>query len=115
MQDFINFILDNYKWLIVVVLSIVVFILQIVKPQSKIAFNYRDYYIAEAVDILPTLINEAEEKFPHEGSKKLQYVLIHVFKHFGMNQSLLSDTDFVHIITMMIEGYLSTPEKKGGN
>jgi len=109
-----QFILDNWQWLLTIVLAFIEFVIILIfRGKRKISYNLRDNILNRCYEILPDLINEAEEKYPGQGSKKLQYVLINCIKRFNSIGDLVYDKDVLAIITEYVEKILTTPTKKG--
>lgn len=101
MNDFINWLVDNWKFVSTCAISIVSFILLLVfKRRPSIRLFGDTYY-----KCLITFINEAEAKFgAGHGGEKLNYVLNRFSAEFG---------SWTFQVMADVESLLSTPQKKG--
>lgn len=107
-----NFIKLYYKEIITLISCLITIISFIINGKS----NNKSKKIFRILQVLPFIINEAEELFKNvkkSGSNKLQYVLERI-SVLCNEVSLGFDSDFW---TQKIEGVLSAPQKniKGGS
>lgn len=106
MQEIGNFLVDNWRLILEVILLIASVCIAIFRrrPLTKI-------FDSSAYSNLITLVQEAEEKFgAGNGYEKLQFVLNKYLKIKNLED--LDDWDKNSLI-VMIERILSTPQKKG--
>lgn len=102
LQVIIDFIINNWTWILPILLSIVEsFLIIILKKHPVTAFF--DSFYCEIVD----LINDAEDAFGDgNGSYKLDYVVTHfLMNHPSFHKSTVIDA---------VEDIMSTPKKKKG-
>jgi len=114
MNDFIQFLLDNWKLLLIIIFGVVEFILLLVFKKEPV-FNLEDKIISDIYDVLPGLINDAEKEYPGKGKGdyKLRYVLK---KLISLHPELFSlDGNYLGMFKHYIERILSTPQKKEEN
>lgn len=107
-----SFIVENYRWLSSLLLSIVGFIIAIIckKRPSVIPEGWNSFLLS----ILPSLISEAETKIGSgHGSHKLSYVVYAAKKRLYERFPELFIPELDSIIKNAAESILATPEKKG--
>lgn len=113
MENISKFIVENWHWLIVAFFSFISLLTSFLR--KKPVFNTEAALLADVYDLLPHLINEAEEKFGKgHGSEKMEYCLNHVLHYFGISNLIVFETHFIEKLKYYIEEILSTPSKKGG-
>lgn len=104
----LDFIKDNWKLLVVVVLMLVNLLILILKKYKKVD-NVWSYILS----IIPDLINQVEA--PGNGADKLTAVLgiiVGLLKdNFGMSEGAI--LTYLPKVQEFIEKVLSTPQKKG--
>lgn len=108
-----EFFLENWKFLLEVLLLVVSTLIIIFKKRSKVILDRDDVLID-----LPSIINEAEEKFgAGNGEEKLQFVVRkwtdYICSSRGCTVKEIPDSLFNFVIST-IEEILSTPTKKKG-
>lgn len=108
LQDILNFIKENYKWLLILLGLIVEAIFVVIFKKKPVRFY------AGVFEHLVPIINEAEFKFPGSGrgKEKKDYVLSKFFEEYP-DMKFFGGED----ISYTIEYLLSLPvkKKKGGN
>lgn len=106
LQDILNFIKENYSWLIIVFIAIV-------ESIFVVLFKKRSFILYKGLfEELVPLIIEAEVQFPgHDrGKEKRDYV---VNKYLEKNPYMKSQEDHIYFV---LEWLLTLPsKKKGGN
>lgn len=108
MEDLVSFLIDNWKFLVYVVLLLVSVILAIVR--RTIVNVIPESVVLELSDSIIMYVNEAEKLFPEAGSgkRKLMYV-VERCKDFCKETKVSISSDFVFAL---VEKILSTPQKK---
>lgn len=103
MQEFINFIVDNWQWFSSIAVSIVSFILLLIFKRRPKVFGYY-------LDICKA-ISRAESIFIGQGrgAEKLDYVIKDVCSRHELDPKLWSD-----VISTAVDRLMSLPNKKGG-
>lgn len=105
-NDFIQFIVDNWQFVSSAAISIVTFILLLIFKRRPCIIDNSQYK-----DLL-VLINEAEKKFGNgHGDEKLNYVLDTYLNFKGLEKSYWNVSSVKHLV----EYILSSPQRKGGN
>lgn len=109
MDVFLDFLVNHYRVLILLVLNLIYFIILFCKKKVKI-----DDISKQVLMLIPEFINIAEVKF-QDGAEKYSYVfnrcieLLHTLTH----RSAASLTEeYTAFIDSAIENVLSTPQKK---
>lgn len=113
MNQVLDFIVENWKLILTILMLVIAFILALVrkKPKSDII----SYVRSRLADFLPLAINEVETPGSGEYKKKLvtNLALKLVVDIYGR---VLTDDEtnfYTSIIENMIEKFLETPQKKG--
>lgn len=112
---FLNFLRDNWKVILEVLLLVISFMIIVFRKKTKIIIP--DSVLSELYANLPNWIDQAEELVgPGKGDRKLQEVLKKAL-YFLCNEIGIAMADIPaslssHIIEQ-IEAILSTPQKKG--
>lgn len=107
----VDWLIENWKILVVVVLAIVEIILVICKKNFKLT----DSKMREALLKIPGYIDEAESMMPEgHGEDKLKYVLSKILHYLEVEYGewVYDDKTLVLTITEQIEAILNTPQKK---
>lgn len=110
MEKILPFILENWRFLLEILLSVVLLLIAIFKKKVKV--NIPD----NVWIMLPGFIKEAEEEFgPGTGTQKLQFVIKKVLQYINVNTGISLSTlnNLVPQIVEQIEEILKTPTKKG--
>ena len=109
MQEFINFLVDNWQFVSTCGISVVSFILLLIFRRGKITANLPNDVYCE----LTQLIKEAESLYGSgHGKEKKEYVIT---KFYGFHPHTDGSNLWSYLIDPFIEDILSTPQKKGGN
>lgn len=102
----LDFIKENYQFVIYITIFLVEFLIIIFKRPTKI-----DSKKERILKVLPLYIEYAEryfQRFPKSGLDKLNFVLNSVKKYLE-----ISTVDYDSFIIESVEAILSTPSKKG--
>lgn len=117
MKDIIKYIIENIDIvfsLISVFVSLIVFIISLVKYKGDLKKVFNDKLIIVMNEILPKFIISAEKNFT-EGSKKYEFVFRSVVSYlsslFNLEGEVIKDK-YGLLIDEKIEDFLSTPQKK---
>lgn len=106
-MEVIDFISENYRWLVSVILGCCCIAVTLLKNKVKVVDSAKEFIL----DQLPLLISAAEKMFD-SGSKKKEFVsssMMDLLYESFPNVKVASYTGF---ISRSIEKILSTPEKK---
>lgn len=109
MKDFMSFITENYRVLIVLAFQIVTFVILLCKKKVKI-----DDVAKQVLMLIPDFINLAEGKF-ETGAEKYSYVFnrcVELLQVLTKKSGLEVCATYTALIDSMIENVLSTPQKK---
>lgn len=110
MDQFLSFVMENWRFLVEVILTLVVLLIAIIK--KKVSVNVPTTWVS----LLPTYISEAERKFSGEktGKQKLRYVVECCLKYVqtDLGVDLSKESNFISYIVEQVEEILSCPSKK---
>lgn len=107
MKEFSDFILQNWKECIAIILAIATLLVTIFRKKVKVVDDIPSFILEH----LPLFINSAEKLFS-SGTDKKTFVLESIDQllrvHFNVGIE-----DYIDFVCEAIEKILSTPEKKG--
>lgn len=108
-MSFIDWIIDNYQWVISIFVGFVSLVVVIIKRRVKVVDFMTSY-----LEALPGFINEAES-FLKSGNDKFSFVLAKSVEFIssitGIDERKIV-IDYSNVIKDSIESILSTPQKK---
>lgn len=112
---FLDFLRDNWKVLVEVLLLVISLLIIVFRKKTKI--NIPESLIVELYNLIPCWINRAEQEIgAGSGDLKFQYVLkcatLFICNQLGFSVSDIPQK-LILSITSQIEDVLSTPHKKG--
>lgn len=105
---FCDFILDNYSWIISIILAIATLIIHLLK--KKPVFNKIDEVKDFILEALPFIINAVE--VPGQGSNKKDLVLKEIRLLIAKRFNFFDWESIEEFVSAAIENILSTPKKK---
>lgn len=112
-MNFTRFLVDNWSSLLSIIISIIVFIIALVKKRP--VSNLWDREINDLMFMIPSFIQEAETKFQY-GEDKMKFVLNKIESYLNciiVPEEQKADRDaYLSIFKSYIENILSTPRKK---
>lgn len=118
MQDFINWIVDNWQFVSSVAISIVGFILLFLRKRFKIVDSACEYLLS----VIPAAVRYSEDKYKEiaENSmhiysiNKKEWALSYVKERFLRQFPSSNWSEYKSYVSFLIEDVLNTPQKKGG-
>lgn len=108
MENFINFITENWRWLLATILAIVNILLVIFKRKVKVYDSVKEIILS----VLPSFINIAED-LATGGEFKKQFVIDSVSNLLINKFANINVDNYNQFISDSIESILATPRKKG--
>lgn len=113
MKQFLQFILENWQFLVYVLVSVISTILVVVLKKKK-TVNELDNILKIVLANLPRIITSVEELIgAGNGKEKKDLVLAAVVKFVNEQFSLNLPDSLIAYIGERIEDILATPQKKG--
>lgn len=106
-MEFVNFVCENYRFIIEVILSLTCIAVALLKNKVKVVDSVKEFIL----DSLPLLIASAEKLFD-SGLKKKQFVMESMLSQISDSFPNAKVLDYQAFISKSIEKILSTPEKK---
>lgn len=111
MEEFINFINNNWTWLITIGVGLLQIIILVLKKTKVIKV---DTAVTTVLEALPSMIIEAEHNHPevNSGREKWRDVIVNAVALYRKLTANDIPDDFIIKINTAIEAILSTPKKK---
>lgn len=111
-MDFINWLENNFQWLVPTILAIANIVIVILK-KAKIIKG--DLPFETVIKALPCYINDAEKAYPvGNGKEKWKMVVMAAADCYRKASGKDLPDDFIENVNLAIEAILTTPQKKEG-
>lgn len=114
MEELKSFLLQNWQFILTVILLVATFIAALIKGLKK-GLSISDILLGYLLDQVPTWINSAESSGMSGQEKRIQVLnnaLVYASKQLGRALSEQESAVIVSHVSQKIEEILSTPQKK---